>query len=42
MCDPSGLHTGGLDAAVDAAGKIYVLDLVANDIRVIDAQAGAA
>jgi hypothetical protein len=33
-CDPGDCTTGGLDVAVDAGGRIYVLDLVANDIRV--------
>lgn len=37
---------GGLDAAVDSAGRIYVLDLVAADVRVMarkkDAPAGPA
>lgn len=33
-CDPTDCTTGGLDAAVDRSGRIYVLDPVANDIRV--------
>lgn len=33
-CDPADCTTGGLDAAVDAAGRIYVLDPVANVVRV--------
>jgi len=41
VCDPSDCTTGGLDAAVDAAGRVYVLDLVANDIRVMTRKAGA-
>jgi hypothetical protein len=42
VCDPADCTTGGLDAAVDASGKIYVLDLVANDVRVMARKAGAA
>jgi hypothetical protein len=34
-CDPSDCTTGGLDAAVDSQGRIYVLDLVTNEIRVM-------
>jgi hypothetical protein len=30
---------GGLDAAVDSQGRIYVLDLVAEDVRVMRAKA---
>lgn len=33
-CDPADCTTGGLDAAADRAGRIYVLDPVANEIRV--------
>lgn len=42
VCDPSDCTTGGLDAAVDATGRIYVLDLVANDIRVMTRKVGNA
>ena len=38
--DASECHQGGLDAAVDARGRIYILDLVANDIRVMARKAG--
>jgi hypothetical protein len=33
--DPSDCTKGGLDAAVDADGRVYVLDLVAGDVRVM-------
>jgi sugar lactone lactonase YvrE len=33
-CDPTDCTTGGLDAVADRAGRIYVLDPVANDLRV--------
>ena len=33
--DASECHHGGLDAAVDSHGRIYVLDLVAKDVRVM-------
>jgi hypothetical protein len=42
QCDPSDCTTGGLDATVDAQGRIYILDLVANDIRVMTRKAEAA
>jgi len=41
-CDPADCTTGGLDVAVDAQGRIYVLDLVANDIRVMARKADTA
>lgn len=34
-CGPSDCTAGGLDAAVDSQGRIYVLDLVTGDIRVL-------
>jgi hypothetical protein len=34
-CSPSDCTTGGLDAAVDAEGRIYILDLVDADIRIM-------
>lgn len=34
-CDPTDCTVGGLDATVDMEGRIYILDLVANDIRVM-------
>ena len=34
-CSPSDCTTGGLDAAVDAGGRIYVLDLVEAEVRVM-------
>ena len=33
-------HQGGLDAAVDSAGRVYVLDLVAQDIRIMARKPG--
>jgi len=33
--DASECHQGGLDAAIDSRGRIYVLDLVANEIRIM-------
>jgi hypothetical protein len=33
--DPSDCTKGGLDAAVDAQGRIYILDLVAGDVRIM-------
>lgn len=35
VCGPSDCTTGGLDAAVDSQGRIYILDLVAGDVRVM-------
>lgn len=32
-CGPDDCTTGGLDAAVDSKGHIWILDLVANDLR---------
>jgi hypothetical protein len=34
-CGPSDCTAGGLDAAVDAHGRIYILDLVTGDVRVM-------
>jgi hypothetical protein len=34
-CSPSDCTTGGLDAAVDAGGRIYILDLVDADVRIM-------
>jgi hypothetical protein len=34
-CGPSDCTAGGLDAAVDSQGHIYILDLVTGDIRVM-------
>lgn len=41
VCDPADCTTGGLDVAADAQGRIYVLDLVANDVRVLARKTGA-
>ena len=35
VCGPSDCTTGGLDAVVDSQGRIYILDLVAGDVRVM-------
>ena len=34
-CGPSDCTAGGLDAAVDGQGRIYILDFVAGDVRVM-------
>ncbi len=34
-CGPSDCTAGGLDAAVDSQGRIYILDLVTGDVRVM-------
>jgi hypothetical protein len=34
-CSPSDCTTGGLDAAVDSAGRIYILDVVESNVRVM-------
>jgi hypothetical protein len=34
-CSPSDCTTGGLDAAVDAGGRIYVLDVVEANVRIM-------
>jgi sugar lactone lactonase YvrE len=34
-CSPSDCTTGGLDAAVDAAGRIYILDVVEANVRIM-------
>ena len=36
VCGPKDCTLGGLDGVVDAKGRIYVLDLVAGDIRVME------
>jgi hypothetical protein len=38
-CGPSDCTTGGLDVAADAQGRIYILDLVTGDIRVMKRKA---
>jgi hypothetical protein len=40
-CSPSDCTTGGLDAAVDSQGRIYILDLVTADVRVMAKKTGA-
>jgi hypothetical protein len=34
-CSPSDCTTGGLDAAVDSAGRIYILDVVETNVRIM-------
>ncbi len=34
-CGPSDCTAGGLDAAVDSQGRIYILDIVTGDVRVM-------
>jgi hypothetical protein len=34
-CGPSDCTAGGLDVAVDSQGRIYILDIVTGDVRVI-------
>ena len=38
-CGPADCTAGGLDAAVDSAGRIYILDLVTGDVRVMKPKA---
>ena len=38
-CGPADCTAGGLDAAVDAQGRIYILDLVTGDVRVMKRKA---
>jgi hypothetical protein len=38
-CGPADCTAGGLDAAVDAQGRIYILDLVTGDVRVMKPKA---
>jgi hypothetical protein len=38
-CGPADCTAGGLDAAVDSQGRIYILDLVTGDVRVMKAKA---
>ncbi len=38
-CGPADCTAGGLDAAVDAQGRIYILDLVTSDVRVMKPKA---
>jgi hypothetical protein len=36
VCGPNDCTLGGLDGVADAAGRIYVLDFVANNVRVME------
>ena len=36
VCDPSNCSVGGLDGVVDSQDRIYILDLVANNVRVME------
>ena len=38
-CGPADCTAGGLDAAVDSEGRIYILDLVTGDVRVMNPKA---
>lgn len=38
-CGPSDCTAGGLDAAVDSQGRIYILDIVTGDVRVMQRKA---
>lgn len=38
-CGPSDCTAGGLDAAVDSEGKIYILDIVTGEVRVMQRKA---
>ena len=38
-CGPADCTAGGLDAAVDSEGRIYILDLVTGDVRVMKRKA---
>jgi len=39
VCGPNDCTVGGLAAAVDADGRIYILDFVANNVRVMERKA---
>jgi hypothetical protein len=39
VCGPADCTTGGLDAVADAQGRIYILDFVTGDVRVMKAKA---
>jgi hypothetical protein len=39
VCGPNDCTLGGLDGVADATGRIYVLDFVANNVRVMEAKA---
>lgn len=36
VCGPNDCTVGGLDGVVDSAGRIYILDFVAGDVRVME------
>ena len=36
VCGPNDCSVGGLDGVVDSQGRIYILDLVANNVRVME------
>ncbi|MCK5001074.1 MAG: hypothetical protein KAS23_16135, partial [Anaerohalosphaera sp.] len=37
---PAQCQSGGFDVAVDAAGKVYVLDTIKNVVRIFEAKGG--
>lgn len=39
VCGPNDCTLGGLDGVVDAQGRIYILDLVSNEVRVMGVKA---
>jgi hypothetical protein len=41
VCGPNDCSVGGLDGVVDSQGRIYILDLVANTIRVMERKKGS-
>ena len=41
-CEDADCRKGGLDAAVDSQGRIYILDLVLNEVRVMQRKAHVA
>ena len=38
LCGPNDCTLGGLDGVADAAGRIYILDFVASNVRVMEAK----
>jgi hypothetical protein len=42
VCGPNDCTLGGLDGAVDAGGRVYILDLVARNVRIMEEKPQAA